>query len=236
MACTRPELAQKASFVDASDGSSWRHATVLRRAFMTTCLAAVLAAACSLVVHAEPIEYPTLTDAERTSLDEGQAIIRPQEAAGGHGVAAVTLGVVDAPPDEVWPVARDCEHFSKFLPNTKTSRRTEENGESRCFDEISLPFPLPNLWADTTSTVRLDPEHHRYQRTWAFVRGTYRHNTGGWTVLPWGPDGQKSLVVYAFDTDPKMLIPDAIIRAAQTGALPKVLVAVRERVKALRTP
>ncbi len=203
---------------------------------MTTCFAAVFAVTCSMVVHAEPIDYPALTDAEKKSLDDGQALIRPKEASGGHGVAAESLGVIDAPPAEVWPVARDCEHFSKFLPNTRASRRSEENGESICFDEISLPFPLPNLWADTKSTVRLDPEHGRYQRTWTFVRGTYSHNTGGWTVLPWGPEGKQSLVVYAFDSDPKMLIPDGIIRAAQTGALPKVFEAIRTRVKALRSP
>lgn len=182
----------------------------------------------------ELIEVSTPSAAEAKSLDDGQAVIRPQTAAGGHGVAAESLGVIDAPPAEVWPVVRDCEHFSKFLPSTKTSLRKVENGEPICFDEISLPFPLPNLWADTKSTELLDPEHGRYQRSWTFVRGTYKHNRGSWTVLPWGADGQKSLVVYAFDSDPSLLLPDALIRTAQTGSLPEVFVSIRKRVKALR--
>jgi hypothetical protein len=130
-------------------------------------------------------------------------------------------------------VVRDCEHYSKFLPSTKASAKKEENGDTLCFDEISLPFPLMNLWADTKSVVREEPAGH-FQRSWTFVRGTYRHNRGSWRVLPWGTDGKKSLAVYLIDSDPTMLVPDAILRAAQTGSLPEVFNGVRKRVVALR--
>lgn len=176
------------------------------------------------------ITFPTLTDAEKKKLDEHQVVMHELKATDNRGVSAETIGVVDAPPEVVWPVVRDCEHFSKFLPNTKASSRTEENGESLCFDEISLPFPLTNLWAYTRSTVT--QEEGAYRRAWSFVRGTYKRNRGAWTVLPWA-DGKKSLVIYFVDSDPAMLIPDAIIRAAQTGSLPEVFVALRKRVKAL---
>jgi hypothetical protein len=53
-------------------------------------------------------------------------------------------------------------------------------------------------------------------------------------VLPWGADGKKSLAVYLIDSDPTMLVPDAILRAAQTGSLPEVFNGVRKRVVALR--
>ncbi len=131
-------------------------------------------------------------------------------------------------------MVRDCEHFSKFLPSTKASAKKQENGDSICFDEISLPFPLMNLWADTKSVMREEPAGH-FQRSWSFVRGTYNHNRGAWTVLPWGPEKKQSLVIYLIDSDPKMLVPDAILRAAQTGSLPEVFVGIRKRVLALRS-
>jgi hypothetical protein len=48
--------------------------------------------------------------------------------------------------------------------------------------------------------------------------------------MPWGADGKKSLLVYWLDVDPKVMVPDAIIRRAQTGSLPDVFEAVRKRV------
>ena len=55
-----------------------------------------------------------------------------------------------------------------------------------------------------------------------------------WTVLPWGPEGKQSLVVYLIDSDPMMLVPDALLRSAQQGSLPEVFVSLRKRVVALR--
>ena len=188
---------------------------------------------CGAWAAAPPLELPKLSDAEKKKLDENQVVMRELRPTDNRGVSAESLGVIDAPPDVVWPVVRDCEHFSKFLPNTKASSKKEENGEVLCFDEISLPFPLTNLWAYTRSTITEDG-NGGYQRAWAFVRGTYKRNRGAWTVLPWGADGKKSLVIYFIDSDPAMLIPDAIIRAAQTGSLPEVFIALRKRVKSLQ--
>ena len=187
----------------------------------------------SVVALAQPLEYPKLSDAEKKKLDDHQVVIHELKPTDNRGVSAESMGVVDAPSTEVWPVVRDCEHFSKFLPSTKSSARKVENGESLCFDEISLPFPLMNLWADTRSVVREEPAGH-FQRAWSFVRGTYKHNRGAWTVLPWGPEGKQSLVVYLIDSDPVMLVPDALLRSAQQGSLPEVFVSLRKRVVALR--
>ena len=180
--------------------------------------------------HAQ-LKPPTLTDAERAKLDKGEVVVREKTPTDNKGVSAESLGVIDAPVGEVWPIIRDCEDFAKFLPNMKASARKEENGDSLCFDELALPFPLKNLWADTKSTVV--HEGDAWQRSWTFVRGTYEHNRGAWTLLPWD-DGKKTLVVYFIDSNPSMAIPDFIIRAAQTGSLPKVFSGIRQRVKDLR--
>ncbi len=181
---------------------------------------------------AQPVEFPKLSDAEKQKLDANGIVIHDLKPTDGRGVSAESMGVIDAPSLEVWPVVRDCEHFAKFLPSTKASSRKVENGESLCFDEISLPFPLMNLWADTRSAITEEPVGH-FQRAWSLVRGTYKRNRGAWRVLPWGAEGKKSLVVYFIDSDPTMLVPDAILRAAQTGSLPEVFVALRKRVQAL---
>lgn len=182
---------------------------------------------------AQPVTVPALTEAEKKKLDGGGVILHELKPTDNRGVSAESFGVVDAPPSEVWPVVRDCEHFSQFLPSTKKSWKKTEGADVICFDEIELPFPLTNLWAETKSQLRNEPEGH-FQREWSFVKGTYRRNRGSWRVTPWGADGTRSLVVYMVDSDPSMLVPDVILRAAQTGSLPKLFEGVRKRVVELR--
>lgn len=186
-----------------------------------------------LPAFAEPVAFPSLTDADKQKLNTRGVVIHDVEPTGGRGIAAESMAVVDAPTGEVWPLLRDCEHFAQFMPNTKASSRKLENGESLCFDEISLPFPLPNLWADTRSELREEPAGH-FIRAWTLVRGNYRRNRGAWKVLPWGTEGKQSLVVYVIDSDPEMILPDPILRAAQTGSLPDVFKALRRRLVSLR--
>lgn len=190
-------------------------------------LITVLSAA---VVAAQPVVVPALSDPEKRKLDSGGVILHELKPTDNRGVSAESFGVVDAPPDEVWPVVRDCEHFSQFLPSTKKSWKKTEGAEVICFDEIELPFPLTNLWAENRTVMREDPANH-FTREWSFLKGTYRRNRGSWRVVPWGDEGKRSLVVYMVDSDPSMLVPDVILRAAQTGSLPKLFEGVRKRVK-----
>lgn len=194
------------------------------------CLVSLVFSAAAL---AQPVEFPKLTAAELKKLDGNGVIIHELKPTDDKGVSAESIGVIDAPTTEVWPIVRDCEHFSAFLPSTKTSSRKTEGADQICFDELSLPFPLANLWADTRSVMREEPAGH-FHRAWSLVRGTYRRNRGSWTVLPWGPEGKKSLVIYLIDSDPSVLVPDLILRAAQTGSLPEVFAGIRKRVLSLR--
>ncbi|MEW5737924.1 MAG: SRPBCC family protein [Myxococcota bacterium] len=180
---------------------------------------------------AEPLEAPTLSDDEKKLLEKGDVIVRRLEPTGGKGVAALAVGVVDAAPAEVWPVVRDCQHFKDFMPRTRHSELKQEGGVGLCHVELSLPFPMKDLWSDTKSTLREEPP--RYRRTWTLVRGTYRRLDGSWTLLPWG-DGSKTLAVYAIDSAPDSLVPDSLARSAQAKSLPEVVVSVRKRVVSLR--
>jgi uncharacterized membrane protein len=185
------------------------------------------------LVSAQALSLPALTDAEKKQLEKLEAVIHPMKPTDNKGIGVKSFGVVDAPPSEVWPVVRDCEHFSKFMPRTKESVARVEDGTTICHVVLNMPFPLANLWADTKSVLRED-EGGVYQRTWSLVKGTYHRNNGSWTLHPWGAEGKQTLVVYMLDTDPAILIPDGILRSAQVGSLPEVFKAIRTRVAALR--
>jgi hypothetical protein len=175
-----------------------------------------------------------LDDKEKAKLDKGEVVIRELKPIDGKGVAFQSAGVIDAPSTEVWPVVRDCSQFHKFMPRIKQSKIKYQSGVPLCFVELELPWPLTNLWSDTESVYREDDPPGHYQRTWVLVRGTYKRNDGYWTVIPWEKDPKKTLVIYGVDSDPKMIIPDPILRGAQTGALPDVFKAIRKRVVDVR--
>ena len=187
------------------------------------------------IALAQPLVLPAFTEAESKKLNAGETVVHDVKPTDNKGIGVQSFGIIDAPSTEVWPVLRDCAHFDKFMPRTKSSAVKEEEGVPLCHVELNLPFPLMNLWSDTRSVQREDPAGH-YHRAWTLVRGTYRRNSGSWSVMPWGDEGKKTLVIYAIDSDPIILIPDGILRSAQTGSLPEVFAAIRKRVVALRTP
>lgn len=187
----------------------------------------------SAAALAQPVELPRLNTAETKRLDAGETVIRNIKPTDNKGIGLESMGVIDASSTEVWPVLRDCQYFSQFMPRTKASSALEEKGVPLCHVELQLPFPLANLWSDTSSVQREEPEGH-YYRQWTLVRGTYHRNGGSWTVLPWGPEGKKTLVRYVIDANPALLVPDWVLRAGQAGSLPEVFASIRKRVITLR--
>ncbi len=175
---------------------------------------------------------PTLTAAEKKKLDNGDVIVRPQTPTDNKGVAAQSLGLVNAPASEVWAVIKDCSKYADFMPRTKKSVAMNLDGKPGCRTELSMPFPLTDLWSENTYVHTEHPDGS-YLRTWALHRGTYHRNTGAWRLFPYEPDNSRTLVVYEIDSDPKMAVPDGLIRSAQTGSLPKVFSAIRVRVRTL---
>ena len=175
-------------------------------------------------------QAPPMTGGQAAKVDGGEVVVQEMKPTGGDGVAAWAAGVVNAPMDKVWPVIRDCEHFAKFMPRTKESKLLGKSGDTMdCKTVISMPFPLSNLWAHVRSTTTEHPGGG-FTRAWTLLKGNYKRNNGSWTALPWRDDPNRTLIVYRIDVDPDMFVPDAIIRSAQTGSLPKVFTAVRKRV------
>lgn len=182
---------------------------------------------------AEPVVIPSISEQETKKLNAGEILIREFTPTGGKGVGSLAIGVIDATSDEVYGIVTNCTLFWQFMPRVKKSWVKEDpTAGTICHVELTMPFPLPDLWSDSTHELREDPKGH-YYRGWKMVRGTYHRNDGSWTVVPWG-DGTKCLVVYSVDSDPKMAVPDALIRIGQTTSLPDVITRIRQRVVTLR--
>jgi hypothetical protein len=174
---------------------------------------------------------PGIPEAEKPRLDAGEIIVHPQTPADDTGFAVKAYAVVSAPLAKVWPHLRDCGRYSEFMPRTKDSAVREGTPDKGvCYIEIGMPFPFSNLWAENlTETTPMG--NGGFERRWRLKQGTYSKNQGLWGVAPWG-DGTRSLIYYQLEAAPDTVIPDGILRKAQTGVLPDAFEAVRKRVGA----
>lgn len=187
----------------------------------------------SLTASAQVIEVPTFNEKELKKLAAGEMVLRDRKPTDNRGVAAESMAIIDAPSAEVWPVIRDCGKYDQFMPRVKKTELRDENGTAICHTELKMPWPIPDLWSDNQSVLR-EEASGRFSREWKMVRGLYKRNTGEWRLVPWGEDQKQTLAVYIIDSDPGLVIPDGILKSAQTGSLPEVFKALRKRVVTLR--
>ena len=186
-------------------------------------------------VYADEIQTrPALTKLEVAQLQNGEMIFREAQPTEKPGVAFMAAGLVEHPTKQVWPVIRDCEHYHKFMPRTVVSERRERKGRhSLCYVKLSMPFPLSDLESLVNSYETISGDG-RYRRHWNLIKGSYTRNNGSWTVYPFGPQNQMSLLVYRIDINPSMSVPDFMIRKAQRGSLPEIFDAIRARTRMIK--
>jgi ribosome-associated toxin RatA of RatAB toxin-antitoxin module len=174
----------------------------------------------STVAEAAP---PKLAADEQTRLDKGEVLVKRVKPTGDKGVAAKAVAIVRAHPDRVWAAVNDCTHFKDFMPRTTKSVESEDGRVCRV--EVSMPFPLSDLWSETRVVQTFLDDGGR-RRSWTLQAGTYDHLVGSWTVYPHGDT--HTLLLYAIDANPTVSVPDFVLRNAQEGTLPDIFAAIRK--------
>ncbi|MEZ4437397.1 MAG: hypothetical protein R3F65_33810, partial [bacterium] len=120
--------------------------------------------------------------------------------------------------------------YHRFMPRTEKSEvRGSGPDMQQCFVEIDMPFPFDNLWS-VVEARHSEGADGSFVRRWTLIKGTYRRNSGSWSLYPYD-EGQKTLLVYQLDADPDVSLPDWVISSAQSGTLPDLFEAVRKRVR-----
>jgi uncharacterized protein YndB with AHSA1/START domain len=160
----------------------------------------------------------------------------------GSSVAEVKAsGMVDAPPQDVWRVIRDYDHYTRFMPYTEESRvvGSEQDGKVTYFyclvnapmvdkRDFVIRIQDESDWKDgkgflksawTAATRPEAPERGGIVRV--------KVNTGYWLLEP-REEGQKTFVTYYLLTDPGGALPKFIADKANKKSVPDVLRAVRK--------
>lgn len=167
-------------------------------------------------------------------LSKGKISVRTVAVRGSDAPRAIVTGVVNAPPEKVWKVLKDCNGYKKTFGRLTESRLIKQSGNKfTCKVVVDMPFPLGDLSGVTRATHKVDPGKE-WSRTWTLVKGDYTRNDGSWTVRPFGENGTRSWVQYQVHAEPKIPIPGWIRNEAQKSTLPDMIKNLRKAVRKMR--
>jgi ribosome-associated toxin RatA of RatAB toxin-antitoxin module len=114
----------------------------------------------------------------------------------GHLKQAIVIGLVKAPPEKVWGVVTDYEHYKDFMPNVKESKVLKREGDDVVVHYV-IAVPGPNVHY----TLR---HHHvapgRIDISLEDDKGSIRTGGWRWEFLP-VDNGAKTIMVYYLYTD-----------------------------------
>jgi hypothetical protein len=170
-------------------------------------------------------------------------VIFTKDIAEGRRVIAVSE--VEVPPEAVFNVLVDFEHYWEFMPYVKESEVLSRTGDNEVvtYARIAPPFiserdyPLKVRLTRRSAAGDGIPKDSAFKVEWIAlpeakpeVEGVVRIklNEGSWLVEP-VDDGRHTRLTYTLLTDPGGLIPDFVFNLSNTVAIPELFDAVRKR-------
>lgn len=197
---------------------------------------AVLAVLVVLSVQAKDMKSPGTDWTE--AYHSGGLLIYTKDVDEGRRLIAVAE--METPPEVVFNVLNDFEHYPEFMPYVKESLvlSREGNNEAITYARIAPPFVSER---DYALRVRMTRGTHSnggvFKVEWvavpdaqAEVEGVVRVklNEGSWLVEPLH-DGKRTRLSYNLLTNPGGLIPPFIVNMSNTTAIPQLFSAIAKR-------
>ena len=174
-----------------------------------------------------------LSAAQIEAVKKGELVVVKYPPPNGSGVSFQAVKRMSVHPHKLRPVLRECQHFKEFMPHTLKSDMTKRVGDTAVCDiVVDMPFPFDDLWSVVDSKWgELRPGV--WQRSWTLIKGSFNRNVGSWTVVD-GPTPESAYVIYKASVDPKIAVPDFILRKAQVSSIPNLMKAVLKRAQGVK--
>ena len=181
---------------------------------------AVALAALPLLASAEP--------SRDERLEKGEVIVTSEKVAGTDMPLSQVEAVIETPPEAVWALVSNCGQYARTFDRILASEELSREGNVvTCKVTTDLPFPLSDLTSVNRAVHTVEPGK-RWLREWKLVQGDYEFNNGSWELLPFHGDPKRTLARYRLHAQPKVGLPQGLVRAAQGGNLPKVMTRLRD--------
>jgi len=177
-------------------------------------------------LHGSP--DPGLTELEKKTVESGNIAVRLERDESSTTGKFLIVGYVNAPVDDIWTLITTKARHSELYPEVKKHEITDINGNvEEHYYVFDYPWPFDDRWLVT----HLIKDKSKYQITWVRKDGTIKESKGSWSFISVGP--KKTLIVYRVQIDPGIsVLPDWFIRWGTGYAAPKVILRIREVLKA----
>ena len=208
--------------------------------YLSHCVVAFLVCT-PILAHAQmSAESPEVEGERKSKLEAGEILVETSNE--DDGIHTDLIGVVDAPPEQVWEVISDYDSQSEWMPDLKEESRVleREDGDEICLSANDFPWPL----ADRTYKLRYRYEQEtvdgveRFVATWSYVDGSGNIDDidGYWLVQPFDGDDERTLVRQQTIVDLGVSVPGFLMKRGSRNKLPNIIEALRERVGTLTAP
>lgn len=168
--------------------------------------------------------YDLSADEERR-LQKGEIIVHIEQTKEPIKHTLV-VGLIAAPPEDVFPIYTDFESYPELFKSARSSEVLKREGNvMTCKVIIDFPWPLGMRWV-TNHTV-LDPTTTSF--TFKKFEGSVKIYEGALKVLP--EARSRSRVVYMAKVDPDLPVPAWLVNRVQAHYFPMVIQRVRDKLK-----
>ena len=138
--------------------------------------------------------------------------------------------IVSAPPERIWKLVTDYDHFSEVFPNIGTAKGVRDpDGLWHVTGEVRS---IVGRWPMDLH-VRHEESAARFVASWDEPHGAWKVNRGSWVVTQHGAG--EALLEYNLELKVSPF-PDFVVRAVLLGQLKPVMRAVASRVERNRPP
>lgn len=142
--------------------------------------------------------------------------------------------IIDQPPDKVWPImVNPFEFRGRIAPRVKGVEVVTDQANlsvlKMTLDTAPIPF-LPQLAYTVESRYQQTEKGGRIE--FKRIAGTLKDFRGFWDMSP-ADGGAKTELTYSMYIDPGFFVPQWIVREGVKGELPRTLLALKKRIKAV---
>lgn len=178
------------------------------------------------------IELPAESTDEKKKLDKGEVVVGLKDVGSTKFVTGKII--IDQSPDKVWPImVNPFEFRGRISPRVKNVEvMTDQSHLSvlrMTMDTAPLPL-LPQLSYTVESRYEQNEKGGRIE--FRRIAGTLKDFRGFWEMSP-AHGGTKTQLTYSMFLDPGFFVPQWIVREGVKSELPRTLVALRKRIKAV---
>jgi len=175
---------------------------------------------------------------DREDVLHGKVVAILQDIPGSPVKIGKGVGILAEPPAVVMQVITDLDNYKSFMPFTKESAVDEKRSGGDViyfYSKLAVPLVDDRFYTlKMTSEENVDGQPGSYFISWSLDPEKQTNlylNSGSWKLVPYGPEGRKTLAFYTVITDPGGSIPNFIKNKSTKVGIPSVFEAITKRAR-----